>query len=69
MLQNYESNLFKKIKFFGEISNNWPNDLLELLQMYTRPLNFADNCYWLYYNVLILLQQFPNKENFQYSHF
>ena len=56
MLQNYESNLFKKMKFFGEISNNWPYDLLELLQMYTRPLNFADNCYWLYYNVLILLQ-------------
>ena len=25
---NSESNVFKNIKFLGEISNNWPNDLL-----------------------------------------
>ena len=26
--QNSESNVFKNIKFSGEISNNWPIDLL-----------------------------------------
>ena len=26
--ENCESNVFKKINFSGEISNNWPNDLL-----------------------------------------
>ena len=25
---NSRSNVFKSIKFLGEISNNWPNDLL-----------------------------------------
>ena len=25
---NSKSNVFKSIKFLGEISNNWPNDLL-----------------------------------------
>ena len=27
--ENSESNVFENIKFSGEISNNWPNDLLE----------------------------------------
>ena len=26
--KNSESNVFKNIKFLGEISNNWPNNLL-----------------------------------------
>ena len=26
--KNSESNVFKNIKFSGEISNNWPKDLL-----------------------------------------
>ena len=26
--ENFESNVFKNIKLLGEISNNWPNDLL-----------------------------------------
>ena len=26
--ENFESNVFKNIKFLGEISNNLPNDLL-----------------------------------------
>ena len=26
--ENFESNVFKHIKILGEISNNWPNDLL-----------------------------------------
>ena len=26
--ENSASNVFKKIKFLGEISNNWPNELL-----------------------------------------
>ena len=26
--ENSESKIFKNIKFFGEISNNWPNHLL-----------------------------------------
>ena len=27
--KNFESKVFKNIKFLGEVSNNWPNDLLE----------------------------------------
>ena len=30
MYQNSEINAFKNIKILGEISNNWPNDLLEV---------------------------------------
>ena len=26
--ESFEFNVFKNIKFWGEISNNWPNDLL-----------------------------------------
>ena len=26
--ENFELKVFKNIKFFGEISSNWPNDLL-----------------------------------------
>ena len=26
--ENYESKVFKNTKFLGEISNNWPNNLL-----------------------------------------
>ena len=40
--ENSELRVFKNIfKLLGEISSNWPNDLLE--QMYTRLLNFVDN--------------------------
>ena len=28
MYENSEQQVFKNIKFFGEISDNWPNDLL-----------------------------------------
>ena len=28
--ENSESNVFKNIRFSGEISNNWPKDLLEI---------------------------------------
>ena len=28
MYENSESKVLKNIKFLGEISNNWPNDLL-----------------------------------------
>ena len=28
MYENSELKVFKNIKFLGEISNNWPNDLL-----------------------------------------
>ena len=27
--KDFELNVFKNITFLGEISNNWPNDLLE----------------------------------------
>ena len=27
--ENFKSNVFKNRKFFGGISNNWPNDLLK----------------------------------------
>ena len=38
---NYELNVFKKIWFFGVISNKLPNGSLE--QMYTTLLNLDDN--------------------------
>ena len=41
--ENSQWNVFKNIKFLGETSNNWPNDLLET--NYTRLLNFVDNYY------------------------
>ena len=28
--ENSELNVFRNIKFFGEISNSWPKDLLEI---------------------------------------
>ena len=28
--ENYELKDFQNVKFLGEISNNWPNDLLEV---------------------------------------
>ena len=28
LIYQNESNIFKNIKFLGEMSNNWPNDLL-----------------------------------------
>ena len=54
MAWSSESNVFKKIWFFGEISNRLPNDLLGT-NVY-KTLNFADNHYWQYYNGLLLLQ-------------
>ena len=30
MYDNSEINVFKNIKFLGEISSNWPNSLLEI---------------------------------------
>ena len=39
--ENSELKIFKEIEFFGEISNNWPNDFLE--QMHIILLNHADN--------------------------
>ena len=44
--ENSELNVFKYIKFWGEISNNRTNDLLE--QMHTRLCNLIDNHCWLY---------------------
>ena len=38
-----ELNVFKNIKFFGEMSSNWPNSLLG--KMHIRLLNLADNRY------------------------
>ena len=29
IFENSESKVFKNVKFLGEISNNWPKDLLE----------------------------------------
>ena len=42
------------MKCLGEISNNWPNDLLET-NVY-KTLEFVHNYYWQYYHGLILLQ-------------
>ena len=41
--ENSGSNVFKDIKFWGEISNNIPNDLLGTSVYKT--LEFADNSY------------------------
>ena len=54
--------MFLETKFSNEISNNWPNDLLET-NVYKTP-----DFYWQIllkqYNVLIILQWFLNKESF-----
>ena len=39
--ENSELKVFKNIKLLGEISNNWPNDLLG--KMYTGLWNLVDN--------------------------
>ena len=39
--ENSELKVFKNIKFFGDISNNWPNDLLGTNEY--KALNLADN--------------------------
>ena len=54
MSWNSELNVFKKIWFFGEISNKLPNGLLGTNN--TKLLNLVDNHYWQYYNELIPLQ-------------
>ena len=41
LYENYELNVFENIKFSGETSNNWPNDLFG--QMHTKLVNLADN--------------------------
>ena len=52
--ENSESKVFKNITFLGEISNNWPNDLLGI-NVY-KTLNLVDNHCWQYYSELIPLQ-------------
>ena len=56
-----ELNVFKNIKFFGEISNNWQTIYQE--KMYTRLLNLADNHYC---SGLILFQKFLSKAHCHY---
>ena len=50
--ENSELKVFKNFlpKCFGQLFNNWANDLLG--KKHTKLLNLADNCY----NELILLQ-------------
>ena len=50
MCKNSELKVFRNIKFFGKISNNWPKDLLG-----TNVYKTLESC-WQYYNGLILLQ-------------
>ena len=52
--ENSESQVFKNIKFLGEISNNWPNDLFGTMSI--RLLNFVDNYYWYNYKGMVILQ-------------
>ena len=52
--ENSESKVFKNITFLGEISNNWPNDLLGI-NVY-KTLNLVDNHCWQHYSELIPLQ-------------
>ena len=40
MHENSELNVYKNMKFVGEISNNWPNDLLE-----TNVYKTLDSCW------------------------
>ena len=52
--ENSESKMFRNIRFLDEISNNWPNDLLETILCKT-----LESCWYSFltiYNVLILLQ-------------
>ena len=41
--KHFELNVFKNITFLGEISNNWPNDLLGT-NVYKTLEFFFDNC-------------------------
>ena len=45
---NSESKVFKNIKFLGETSNNWPNDLLG-----TNVYKTLESCWW---SLLTILQ-------------
>ena len=51
--ENFESNVFKNMKFLGKISNNWPNDLSGI-NVY-KILESSYNRCWHYYHILILL--------------
>ena len=53
--ENSELKVFINITFLGEISNNWPKDLLGT-NVYKDSLNYVDNHCWQYYNGLTLLQ-------------
>ena len=52
--EHSEFNGFRKTKCFGEISNNWPNDLLGT-NVYNN-YDFFWQSFWQHYNELILLQ-------------
>ena len=45
--ENSELKVFKNIIFFGEISSNWPNDLLELIVYKT-----LESHWWLLLTIL-----------------
>ena len=62
--ESIEWKVFKNITFFGEIPNNWSNDLFgtNVFGLFDR----IDNHYWQYYNELILLQCFLNEECFNH---
>ena len=47
LYEDYESEIFKNIKFLGEISNNWPKDLLG-----TNVYKTLDFCWWLLLTIL-----------------
>ena len=55
MYENSKSNVSKNINFFGEISSNWPNDLLG--GMYARLLNHVDNHCWQCYNITSVISK------------
>ena len=65
MSWNSELNVFKKIKFVGEISGNWPNGLFGT-RMYRKLLNFVDNHNWQCYSELILLMSFHDVVHFHH---
>ena len=44
-----------EVNFSGEMSSNWPKDLLGI-NIYIELLILVDNRYWQYYNRLILLR-------------
>ena len=58
-MTNSESKVFLKIRFLGEISNNWPNDLLG-----PKVYKTCQSCW----ELLLAILEWTNEADFHHSH-